>query len=124
MILIEQLTLHLFVMLMVRKHFAFDPGLEEESHKYFMALSDKYLESKEFANARFVRNLYERTWSKAALRCSLAGVSNIVLTREDFIAASGERHEGPVTVIVEVEEGRTGAGIPRSSWFSMRSRSR
>lgn len=78
-------------MLMVRKHFAFDPGLEEESHKYFMALSDKYLESKEFANARFVRNLYERTWSKAALRCSLAGVSNIVLTREDFIAASGEK---------------------------------
>jgi SpoVK/Ycf46/Vps4 family AAA+-type ATPase len=78
-------------MLMVRKHFMYDVGLEEEAHKYFEALSEQYMQSKEFANARFVRNLYERTWSKAALRCSLAGKSQIVLMKEDFIAASGEK---------------------------------
>ena len=78
-------------MLMVRKHFQYDPALEHEASKYFDALSEEYVQSKEFANARFVRNLYERTWSKAALRCSLSGVKTILLTREDFIAARGEK---------------------------------
>ena len=78
-------------MLMVRKHFLYDPGLEEAAQRYFDALSDAFLESKEFANARFVRNLYERTWSKGALRASLNGIKMIVLTREDFIAASSEK---------------------------------
>ena len=49
------------------------------------------MESREFANARFVRNLYERTWSKAALRASLAGKTDFVITKEDFIAASGDK---------------------------------
>ena len=49
------------------------------------------MKSKEFANARFVRNLYERTWSKAALRTSFTNDKTIVLTREDFLAASGEK---------------------------------
>ena len=78
-------------MLMVRKHFAFDTDLEEEAYKYFQALSEEYVNSKEFANARFVRNLYERTWSKGALRSSLAGVKTIVLKKEDFLAAIGEK---------------------------------
>ena len=78
-------------MLMVRKHFDFTPELENEARSYFQNLSEKYVTSKEFANARFVRNLYERTWSKGALRASLAGLSSIELTKEDFIAASGEK---------------------------------
>lgn len=78
-------------MLMVRKHFNYAPELESEVKDYFDNLSDEYLGSKEFANARFVRNLYERTWSKAALKASLSGTTNIILTREDFIAASGEK---------------------------------
>ena len=78
-------------MLMVRKHFRYDALLEQQAKDYFLSLSDEYLGSKEFANARFVRNLYERTWSKGALRCSLAGMANIVLTREDFISASSEK---------------------------------
>ncbi|MBR5768451.1 MAG: AAA family ATPase [Clostridia bacterium] len=78
-------------MLMVRKHFRYSPDLEEEAKRYFGALSDEMLGSKEFANARFVRNLYERTWSKCALRCSLSGVREIELRREDFIAASAEK---------------------------------
>lgn len=78
-------------MLMVRKHFKFDEQLETHAHDYFLAIADSYLNSKEFANARFVRNLYERTWSKAALRCTMAGHTDIVLTKQDFICASEEK---------------------------------
>ncbi len=78
-------------MMMVRKSFEYTPELENEARKYFSGLSDEYLGSKEFANARFVRNLYERTWSKSALRISIEGNSRIVLTKEDFIAACGEK---------------------------------
>ena len=49
------------------------------------------MNSKEFANARFVRNLYERTWSKAALRSSLSGVGRICLKREDLNLAASEK---------------------------------
>lgn len=78
-------------MQMVKKHFDYEPGLEEKAKEYFLSLNDGYVESKEFANARFSRNLYERTWSKGALRCSLAGKTDIVLTREDFVSASSEK---------------------------------
>ena len=78
-------------MQMVKKHFDYEPELEEQARSYFLSLSDGYVESKEFANARFSRNLYERTWSKGALRCSLAGREDIVLTKEDFVAASSEK---------------------------------
>ncbi|MBO4704128.1 MAG: AAA family ATPase [Spirochaetaceae bacterium] len=78
-------------MQMVKKHFEYTKDLETVAKDFFMNLSDEYLASKEFANARFVRNLYERTWSKAALRVSLAGETTIVLQKEDFIAASEEK---------------------------------
>ena len=81
-------------MLMVRKHFEYDPELVTEARAYFDSLSDEYLNSREFANARFVRNLYERTWSKAALRASMEGLGTISLTRQDFLAASGEKEFG------------------------------
>lgn len=78
-------------MLMVRKHFSYTEEFEAEAKSYFMALSDGYLNSKEFANARFVRNLYERTWSKGALRASLSGLARVELIKDDFIAASSEK---------------------------------
>ena len=81
-------------MLMVRKHFEYDPELVTEAKTYFDSLSDEYLNSREFANARFVRNLYERTWSKAALRASIEGLNTISLSRRDFLAASGEKEFG------------------------------
>ncbi|MBQ4298035.1 MAG: AAA family ATPase [Clostridia bacterium] len=77
-------------MMMVKKHFSYSEQLEEAAHRFFSDLSDEYVASKEFANARFVRNLYERTWSKGALRASLAGSDVPELTREDFLAASAE----------------------------------
>ncbi|MBO4277482.1 MAG: AAA family ATPase, partial [Clostridia bacterium] len=78
-------------MLMVRKHFAYTEQFEQEANRYFFALSDEYIASKEFANARFVRNLYERTWSKGALRAALTGNDVIELIKEDFVAAAAEK---------------------------------
>lgn len=78
-------------MLMVKKHFDYTQELDAEAKKYFTGLSDEYINAKEFANARFVRNLYERTWSKAALRSSLEGLSTLTITKDDFISASSEK---------------------------------
>ncbi len=75
-------------MLMVRKHFSYSDDLEAAAKEYFLALTDEYMNAREFSNARFVRNLYERTWSKAALRASLEGRSDFMLKKEDFTAAS------------------------------------
>jgi energy-coupling factor transporter ATP-binding protein EcfA2 len=55
-------------MSMAQRKYRCGAGLAEESERYFLSLSDHMLEEKSFANARFVRNLYERTVSKAALR--------------------------------------------------------
>ncbi len=78
-------------MLMVRKHFEYEPGLDAEAERFFNSLSQEYMDSREFANARFVRNLYERTWSKCATRVTLDGQAELKLTKQDFIAASGEK---------------------------------
>ena len=51
---------------------------------YFESIPDSVLQSKEFSNARFVRNLYERTWAKAVMRCQLEKKKNITLTKDDF----------------------------------------
>ncbi|MBQ3934522.1 MAG: AAA family ATPase [Clostridia bacterium] len=83
--------LHEIFMSMVSKHFDYTPELEEASRTYFEELSEEYVQSREFSNARFVRNLYERTWSKAALRASLDGQQKVSLTKEDFLTASGEK---------------------------------
>lgn len=78
-------------MAMVKKHFPYDASLEPAVKDYFGNLNQDYLDSKEFANARFVRNLYERTWSKAAVRRQLSGEKEIVLKGEDFFTASSEK---------------------------------
>ena len=45
------------------------------------------MNEKEFGNARFSRNLYERTLGKAAVRCSISGEKLKELTVEDFSKA-------------------------------------
>ena len=77
-------------LLMARKSFSFGACFEESVRRYFGNLSDSYIGSQEFSNARFARNLFERTWSKAALRCAFNGVKCEILEREDFEAASAE----------------------------------
>jgi len=75
----------------VKKHFTYDEEFANAASEYFDSLSKEYMQSAEFANARFVRNLYERCWSKAAMRTSMSGSSSITLKKEDFLAASGEK---------------------------------
>lgn len=75
----------------VKKHFKYTRGFSIAAKNYFEALSDEYMKSAQFANARFARNLYERCWSKAAMRTSFSGDSAVVLEKEDFIAASSEK---------------------------------
>ena len=58
---------------------------------YFEGLSDEVLNSKNFSNARFVRNLFERTWAKAAMRCQLEGQKSVTLCASDFTNAASEK---------------------------------
>lgn len=67
-------------------------GTEEKVRDYFMHLPDELLEAQDFSNARFVRNLYERTCNKAISRCRLNNVSGLTILPEDFelAVADGE----------------------------------
>lgn len=78
-------------MLMARRGFKCDDDLEPCVKEFFNALPQNYIDSEEFSNARFVRNLYERTWSKAAMRTQLKNLQAIELTADDFKSASMEK---------------------------------
>lgn len=78
-------------LLMARKHFRCEDSLEKAAKEFFDKLDPAYMSSMDFANARFVRNLYERTWSKAAVRMQIAGTKEIVLTGEDLTVAAADR---------------------------------
>lgn len=85
----EQLVL--IFMSMLKKHFKHDDNVEEKVTEYFNSLSDSFINSEEFANARFVRNLYERTWSKAAMRTQMNGNEDLIICANDFVTASQEK---------------------------------
>ncbi len=76
---------------MIKDKFKYDSGLLDAARKFFDELTDDVISSKQFANARYVRNLFERTWAKAAMRCQLHGKKQVVLTREDFEQASADK---------------------------------
>ena len=59
--------------------------------EYFLGLSDEVINSKNFSNARFVRNLFERTWAKAAMRSQLEGQKSVTLCANDFKNAANEK---------------------------------
>ena len=59
--------------------------------EYFNSISDETLSAKDFSNARFVRNLFERTCAKASMRKQLSGINKLTLTVDDFKLASTER---------------------------------
>ncbi|MCM1394493.1 MAG: AAA family ATPase, partial [[Eubacterium] siraeum] len=76
---------------MAKGKFKCDGALFDAAREFFMSLSDETISSKEFSNARYVRNLFERTWAKAAMRCQLSGKTDVVLTRDDFEQASADK---------------------------------
>lgn len=75
---------------------------------YFDALPDAVLESESFSNARFVRNLFERTCGKAAMRARLMGADAVVLKKEDFRAAGSDRE---FAAMMEKKPKRMGFGV-------------
>ncbi len=86
--------LYQIYMAMVNKNFTFTEGFDTAAKAFFDNLPDELIGSKEFSNARFVRNLYERTWGKAFMRAQLNKVDPTVLTKQDFLAASCEKEFG------------------------------
>ena len=86
--------LYQIYMKLAQKRFPLADDLEVTVKRYFENLSDEVLASENFANARFVRNLYERTISKAALRYQaqtggrIEADTKITLTSDDFVNAS------------------------------------
>ena len=75
---------------LARKSFSFSPAFEEAVRDYFAALPEDFVTAKEFSNARFVRNLFERTWGKAVMRARLAKEEKVELLPEDLRLAGAE----------------------------------
>lgn len=73
------------------KSFVYDDQFKKTVEDYFNSLSDEIIQAKEFSNARYVRNLYERTWGKAAMRAQIAQTPCDRLTIEDFALATSEK---------------------------------
>lgn len=76
---------------MVNKRFKGDEALFSAAKAYFDTLPEQIIGAKEFSNARFVRNLFERTWAKAAMRCQLAGQNEVMLVKDDFDRATADK---------------------------------
>lgn len=76
---------------LIESSFEYDEQVLVEAQRYFESIPDSVINSKEFSNARFVRNLFERTWSKAAMRCRLLENGKIMIAAEDFSLAAAER---------------------------------
>lgn len=83
--------LYKIMMKMVDGKVEYTKEFSEAAKDYFSSLSEDVLSSKTFSNARFVRNLFERTCAKAGIRQRLDRSEKLVLTREDFFLASSER---------------------------------
>lgn len=83
--------LYEIMMKMVNGHVEYTDDFSAAARDYFDSLSEHVLSSKTFSNARFVRNLFERTCAKAGIRQRLDRSEKLVLTKEDFFLASSER---------------------------------
>ena len=79
----------IFFMMVKGSGFKYEKKLESAVRNFFKKIPDAVLSSKDFSNARFVRNLFERTWGKAACRCSLSK-EDIMLLASDLLGAADE----------------------------------
>lgn len=69
---------------MLKGNFEYEDDLKETLQEYMESISEIAMEEREFSNARFVRNLYERLWGKAAYRASESENAEVVLLKEDL----------------------------------------
>ncbi len=75
---------------MASKKFHYDEAFVESVKGYFLGLPNNIYYSPSFSNARYVRNLYERTVSKAVLRAQMEKIKVATLTPADFEKAVEE----------------------------------
>ena len=75
--------------------FKCDKDMLAAAKEFFDDLSEEFITSKGFSNGRYVRNLFERTWAKAALRWQMSGCDDQTLTKEDFDKAKAESEFSP-----------------------------
>ena len=71
--------------------FEYEDGLKDAVHDFFAKVPEEMFESKEFSNARFVRNLYERTWGKAAYRRSMENGGSLRILKSDLAGAAADK---------------------------------
>lgn len=76
---------------MAEGNFGHEKALEKALRDYFAQIPDEVMAGRDFSNARFVRNLYERTWGKAVCRNRLGGDGEVKLLASDLAGAAGER---------------------------------
>ena len=75
---------------MLDGNFDYEENLKEAVHEFFAAMPEETFTSKVFSNARLVRNLYERTWGKAAYRQSLEGGGDLRILKSDLAGAMSD----------------------------------
>lgn len=75
---------------MVKSKFKYDDSILTAARDYFTNLPDEVIAAKSFSNARYVRNLFERTWAKASLRSQFENKPQVALTKDDFDRASSD----------------------------------
>ena len=80
----------IFLKMVSGDRFSLSSEAEAAVKAYFENLSNAVLNDPNFSNARFVRNLFERTWSKTIMRAQLDGSDPRIITGQDFEAASRE----------------------------------
>ena len=71
--------------------FDYELELKSAAKDFFAKIPDEVLNAKDFSNARFVRNLYERVWGKAAYRQSLHGDEPLRILASDLAGAAEDR---------------------------------
>lgn len=69
---------------MVGDRFEYDDEFASAVKDFFNNLPEETFTSKDFSNARFVRNLYEKVWGKAAYRKTISGDSKLTLLKSDL----------------------------------------
>ncbi|MBR2889756.1 MAG: AAA family ATPase [Oscillospiraceae bacterium] len=70
--------------------FQLTPDAHDAAQRYFDGLPEELVTAGDFANARFVRNLFERTWSKSIMRAQLDGTDPMTIQAQDFETAAAE----------------------------------
>ncbi len=91
---------------MLEGKFEYESDLKEALHDYILNIPDENLNDREFSNARFIRNLYERLWGKAAYRISQSEDKLLLLKKEDMVCVVEE--EDFQTMVNEKNKKRMG----------------